>query len=41
MTEQGQVIGINTLKVEGRSTELLGFAIAIHAAKKVFSEYIP
>lgn len=40
LTEAGEVIGINTMKLKGEGAELLGFAIAIDEAKKVFSEYL-
>ena len=40
LLESGEVVGITTWKVGGDGTELLGFAIAIDDAKKVFRDYL-
>lgn len=40
LTDAGDVIGINTLKIVVDGAELLGFAIAIDDAKKVFKDYL-
>jgi hypothetical protein len=40
LTELGEVIGINTLKLTSGGAEQLGFAIAIDDAKRIFKDYL-
>jgi S1-C subfamily serine protease len=40
INEQGQVIGINTMKLGGENIEGIGFAIPIEVAIEEFSDYL-
>ena len=40
VTNDGQVIGVNTWRVRPDVGEALGFAVPINDAKSVFSEFI-